>query len=146
MEPTLNWLADPEVFAVNRETAHSDHICTVNGQQLKQSLNGTWKFRYTQQPALRPADFYLPQKDCADFDDIQVPGHIQLQGYGKPQYVNTQYPWEGHEQLTPPQIPQKHNPVGSYIRYFDVDTEYHKNAQKSIHYNQISILIRINPL
>ncbi|MBE6847873.1 MAG: DUF4981 domain-containing protein [Ruminococcus sp.] len=122
MEPTLNWLADPEVFAVNRETAHSDHICTVNGQQLKQSLNGTWKFRYTQQPALRPADFYLPQMDCADFDDIQVPGHIQLQGYGKPQYVNTQYPWEGYEQLTPPQIPQKHNPVGSYIRYFNVDT------------------------
>ena len=26
-----------------------------------------------------------------------IRGHIQLQGWGRPQYVNTQYPWEGHE-------------------------------------------------
>ena len=38
MKPTLEWLKNPEIFSVNREKAHSDHICTVNGQQLKQSL------------------------------------------------------------------------------------------------------------
>ena len=121
MKSTLEWLKNPEVFAVNREAAHSDHICTVDGQQLKQSLNGTWKFAYTEHPDNRPADFYQTDSDVTGFDDITVPGHIQLQGYDKPQYVNTQYPWEAHEQLVPPQIPQKRNPVGSYVKFFDVD-------------------------
>ncbi len=121
MKPTLEWLANPEVFAVNREPAHSDHLCTVGGQQLKQSLNGTWKFAYTEHPDSRPVDFYKTDSDVTDFDEIKVPGHIQLQGYDKPQYVNTQYPWEGQESLIPPQIPQKRNPVGSYVKFFDVD-------------------------
>ena len=121
MKPTLEWLKNPEIFEVNREKAHSDHLCTVNGQQLKQSLNGTWKFNYTEHPDNRPADFYKTDFDVTGFDDITVPGHIQLQGYDKPQYVNTQYPWEGQESLIPPQIPQKRNPVGSYVKFFDVD-------------------------
>ncbi|MBQ8688188.1 MAG: DUF4981 domain-containing protein [Ruminococcus sp.] len=123
MTPTLEWLKNPEIFEVNREPAHSDHLCTVNGHQLRQSLNGTWKFSYTEHPDSRPADFYKEDYDVAGFDNITVPGHIQLQGYDKPQYVNTQYPWEGKEQLTPPQIPQKRNPVGSYVRFFDVEED-----------------------
>ena len=121
MKPTLEWLANPEIFEVNREKAHSDHLCTVNGQQLKQSLNGTWKFSYCEHPDRRPADFYKTDFDVTGFDEIKVPGHIQLQGYDKPQYVNTQYPWEGQESLIPPQIPQKRNPVGSYVKFFDID-------------------------
>ena len=121
MKPTLEWLANPEIFEVNREKAHSDHLCTVNGQQLKQSLNGTWKFSYCEHPDNRPADFYMVDFDLTSFDEIKVPGHIQLQGYDKPQYVNTQYPWEGQEKLLPPQIPQKRNPVGSYVKFFDID-------------------------
>lgn len=121
MKPTLEWLANPEIFEVNREKAHSDHLCTVNGQQLKQSLNGTWKFSYCEHPDNRPADFYMVDFDVTSFDEIKVPGHIQLQGYDKPQYVNTQYPWEGQEKLLPPQIPQKRKPVGSYVKFFDVD-------------------------
>ena len=121
MKPTLEWLKNPEIFEVNREKAHSDHLCTVNGQQLKQSLNGTWKFNYCESPDNRPADFYMVDFDVTSFDEIKVPGHIQLQGYDKPQYVNTQYPWEGQEKLLPPQIPQKRNPVGSYVKFFDID-------------------------
>lgn len=46
---------------------------------------------------------------------------MELQGYGKPQYVNTIYPWEGQEHLRPPFISEKDNPVGSYVRYFDLN-------------------------
>ena len=121
MKPTLEWLANPEIYEVNREKAHSDHTYTTKDGNLRQSLNGTWKFKYTEHPDSRPADFYKTDFDVTSFDDIIVPGHIQLQGYDKPQYVNTQYPWEGHEQLVPPQIPKKGNPVGSYVKLFDVD-------------------------
>ena len=123
MKPTLEWLANPEIYEVNREKAHSDHTYTTKDGNLRQSLNGTWKFNYTEHPDSRPADFYKTDFDVTSFDDIIVPGHIQLQGYDKPQYVNTQYPWEGHEQLVPPQIPKKRNPVGSYVKLFDVDKE-----------------------
>ncbi len=105
------YLSDPAVFAINREPAHSDHKWTVDGATLTQSLNGTWQFQY------RTHENPDPDTCC----DITVPGHIELQGFGRPQYVNTQYPWEGHEQLTPPQIPQKLNTVGCYERSFDLD-------------------------
>ena len=123
MKPTLEWLANPEIYEVNREKAHSDHTYTTKDGNLRQCLNGTWKFNYTEHPDSRPADFYKTDFDVTSFDDIIVPGHIQLQGYDKPQYVNTQYPWEGHEQLVPPQIPKKRNPVGSYVKFFDVNKE-----------------------
>ncbi|MGN0683465.1 MAG: glycoside hydrolase family 2 TIM barrel-domain containing protein, partial [Oscillospiraceae bacterium] len=94
---------------------------TTDEGNLRQSLNGLWKFSYSEKPSERPADFIRNDFDVSSFDEIKVPGHIQLQGYGKPQYVNTQYSWEGQEQLVPPQIPQKSNPVGSYVKFFDVD-------------------------
>lgn len=121
MTPTLDWLSNPEVFEVNREAAHSDHSYTTKEGCLRQCLNGIWKFAYTEHPDNRPVDFYKIDFDVTGFDEIKVPSHIQLQGYDKPQYVNTQYPWDGQEQLVPPQIPQKRNPVGSYVRFFDVD-------------------------
>ena len=121
MKYTLDWLENPEIFEVNRLCAHSDHEYFTEDGDLRQSLNGLWKFSYSEKPSERPADFYRNDVDVSGFDDIKVPGHIQLQGYDKPQYVNTQYPWEGQEQLVPPQIPQKRNPVGSYVKFFDVD-------------------------
>lgn len=111
MHADLTYLTTPTIFAVNREPAHSDHQCTVNGSTLHQSLNGTWQFQYRTHEHPNPHTV----------SDITVPGHIELQGFGKPQYVNTQYPWEGHEQLIPPQIPQELNTAGCYARSFDLD-------------------------
>lgn len=90
---------------------------------METSLDGTWKFCYAKTPEQAPADFYRKDFDVSGWDDIQVPGYIQLQAngkYGLPQYVNVQYPWDGHEFLTPPSIPQHFNPVGCYVRRFTV--------------------------
>jgi len=127
-KPSLDWLADPAVFAVNRLSAHSDHryYGTVEEAQklapmtMRHSLNGNWRFSYAAHPAARAASFYQPDYDCTGWDIIEVPGHIQLQGYGKPQYVNTMYPWDGHYDLRPPAIPENDNPVGSYVKQFDL--------------------------
>lgn len=43
---------------------------------------------------------------------------FQLQGYDKCQYINTMYPWEGHDELRPPHISKTYNPVGSYVTFF----------------------------
>ena len=55
-----------------------------------------------------------------------MPGAIQLQGGGKwglPQYVNTQYPWDGLEQVELGKVPQA-NQVGTYVRDFTVPPEW----------------------
>ena len=80
MKPSLEWLANPEVFEVNRIPAHSDHSCFTSEGNLRQRLDGVWKFAFTEHPDSRPVDFYKADFDTSGFDDITVPGHIQLQG------------------------------------------------------------------
>ncbi|WP_079507608.1 glycoside hydrolase family 2 TIM barrel-domain containing protein [Mesobacillus jeotgali] len=124
--PTLEWLSDVKVFAVNRVPAHSDHHYYQTAEEAKNGvpmsmrhvLNGDWKFNYSINPAHRPQHFYQKDFDCSMWGDITVPGHIQLQGYGQPQYVNTMYPWDGLADIRPPEIPVNHNPVGSYVKTF----------------------------
>ncbi len=132
--PTLDWLSDTSVFAVNRLPAHSDHYYYETKKEaekrgdmaLRHSLNGNWKFHYALNPALRPKDFYKVNYDCTIWGNITVPGHIQLQGYGKPQYANTMYPWDGHHHLRPPEVSMDDNPVGSYVTYFHLPTNFEK--------------------
>lgn len=126
--PTIDWLTDLNVFAVNRLPAHSDHpyyetmeeARNAAPMKMRYELNGNWKFHYSVNPDHRPKEFYGSEYNCSGWGDISVPGHIQLQGYGKPQYVNTMYPWDGHNDIRPPAIPTDHNPVGSYVKMFTV--------------------------
>lgn len=129
--PTLDWLEDVSVFAVNRLPAHSDHayyrsLAEARSRvpmEMRHSLNGAWKFHYAPNPALRPESFYREDFSAAGWGDIEVPGHIQTQGYGQMQYVNTMYPWDGHEELRPPFISRDDNPVGSYVKLFDLPAD-----------------------
>ena len=128
MQADLQWLTNPAVFQVNRLDAHSDHMCCASAQEaargetsLRQSLDGVWRFAWSRAPAARPAAFWREDFDDSAFGTILVPGHMELQGYGQIQYINSLYPWDGHAQLLPPQIDWEDNPVGSYIRTFDLD-------------------------
>lgn len=137
MKADIRWLDDPQVFRVNRLDAHSDHKFYENKedyekkeQRLKQSLNGIWKFRYSENAMERPADFYQKWFQCRSFDEMKVPQHIELAGYDKIHYINTMYPWEGHIYKRPAGTGKEkgkgmfsqaeYNPVGSYIRKFDL--------------------------
>lgn len=126
--PCTEWLSDPSIFAVNRIQAHSDHKYYLSMAEaenkimtMRQSLNGNWKFSFAPNPKDRIKEFYKNEFDCSTWKDIIVPGHIQLQGYDKPQYINTMYPWDGHNCLRPPHISEEYNPVGSYVKYFTLD-------------------------
>ena len=65
----------------------------------------------------------------SQWGQITVPGNWQLQGYGKPIYVNMQYPFH-RERPSVTGEPNKdwyaydhRNPVGSYVTFFDVTKE-----------------------
>ena len=120
--PELSWLEDPRVFAVNRLDAHSDHTWyDATGDGLRQSLDGPWQFAYSPCPDQRPADFWQAGACLDGFGEIAVPGHIELQGYGQIQYINTMYPWDGRRAIRPPQIAWEDTAVGSYVKTFVLD-------------------------
>ncbi len=85
-----------------------------------QSLNGTWKFHWSETVPARPVDFYAVDFDTSAWDDIEVPSCWQMKGYGYPIYVNMMHdnahcPWG---KMDVPNIPDDRNPVGSYWKKF----------------------------
>ena len=140
MNADMKWLDNPEVFKVNQLEPHSDHCYYLDYSDIKkeknpllQSLNGQWEFAYSKNVMERPVDFYKDTFDTSEFDKIMVPGHIELAGYDKIRYINTMYPWEGKEyhrgaysmEATGAEkgmfSEAEYNPVGSYIKYFDLN-------------------------
>ncbi|MCC8106829.1 MAG: DUF4981 domain-containing protein [Clostridiales bacterium] len=135
---------DPRFFSENRLAAHSDHMFFTSRREaetgindLVYSLNGFWKFLYAGNYESCKKDFWKCDCNCKNWEDIRVPSNMQMEGYDSPQYVNTQYPWDGREDVAPPRfavspddadtsadaeliggIPERFNPVGSYVKYF----------------------------
>ena len=121
---------DPQYFKDGRMDAHSDHTYYRDGDEAQEKetsfrydLNGIWKFHYARNYGNTIPGFEKEEYCCKDWDDIRVPAHIQMEGYDAPQYANVQYPWEGHEDIHPGEIPEHFNPVASYVKYFEVPEE-----------------------
>ena len=121
---------DPQYFKDGRMDAHSDHTYYRDGEEAKEKetsfrydLNGIWKFHYARNYGSAIPGFEKEDYCCKDWDDIRVPAHIQMEAYDAPQYANVQYPWEGHEDIHPGEIPEHFNPVASYVKYFEVPEE-----------------------
>lgn len=118
---------DPEYFRDGRLDAHSDHVYYASEEEAvdretsyRESLNGLWKFQYARNYESAIPGFEAEEYNCKDWEDIYVPAHIQMEGYDVPQYANVQYPWEGHEEINPGEIPTHFNPTASYVKYFTV--------------------------
>lgn len=90
------------------------------------SLNGRWQFRYAASPLDSEAD------DNRPWDEISVPGHWQLQGYGHPHYTNVMYPFP----VCPPHVPTQ-NPTGTYRREFWVPAAWAADAQLRLRFDGV---------
>ncbi len=120
-----------EVFRINKEEAHSTAIPFATIEEAKKSdwktspfyklLHGKWKFNWVAKPSDRPLEFYKPQYDVTDWDEITVPSNWQMEGYGIPIYTNTDYPFV---MVNPPFIPDNNNPVGSYRRNISIPNSW----------------------
>lgn len=138
MKAQLAWLDDPETFRVNQLPAHSDHHWYRNEQEMQsgqssfyQSLDGKWQFKYISDPTKLPDRFYRPESDHSDYGSIKVPSMIELHNDAQIQYINTLYPWEGHQYRRPAGTYDDQeqagsfsqaadNSVGLYCRHFDL--------------------------
>ena len=80
------------------------------------SLNGHWKFNYSDGPDTRPVAFHNLDFDVSAWSNIEVPSNWERQGFGYPIYVNVPYAFEIDE----PNVPEDENPIGSYRRDFEI--------------------------
>ncbi|KAF4969033.1 hypothetical protein FSARC_3687 [Fusarium sarcochroum] len=111
------------VFRRNTLPTRSYHI-----PDTSISLNGTWDF------AIAPTALEAPEPTEKDitFGQIQVPGHWQLQGHGKPWYTNVQFPIP----VCPPYVPTE-NPTGTYRRQFHVPTGWGSDSQLRLRFDGV---------
>ncbi|MDF2686303.1 MAG: hypothetical protein K0S55_1484 [Clostridia bacterium] len=145
---------NPDVSSINRELIHSPWGCYENDQQaLKHNkqdsdkyllLDGKWHFKYLQSPLTVPENFPENIDEILTWDEINVPGNWETQGYGEPIYTNMHYPWSyygkenekhiiyshtdksGRGAPNPPYVP-KENPTGLYFRTFSISPNWIEN-------------------
>ena len=94
------------------------------------SLNGIWNFHWCAEPKERPKAFYEKDYDVSDWGTIPVPSTWEREGHGTPLYLNYGYPFK----VDPPQVMgepdpaytafKERNPVGSYVRDFELPPEW----------------------
>ena len=129
-QETHDW-ENPAILGINKLPYHATLQLPSKQKECKEiiSLDGQWLFQWSKDPDSRPADFYKEDYDVSSWDKITVPGCWQLQGYGKPIYVNMRYPFH-RDQPKVTGEPEKYffayenrNPIGSYARFFNVTKE-----------------------
>lgn len=122
---------NPEIFQINREAPRAtfynyktkEEALQDKGWQTSEfykSLNGTWKFYYSDSVQARPADFHKNDFSLKGWDTITVPSNWEMQGFGIPIYTNVEYVFPKN----PPFIVHNMNNVGSYKRTFEVPTDW----------------------
>lgn len=125
------YLPYPSAQAMLTDTAFYTRPWEQHHSPNVRSLNGQWRFNLVSESSLRPTDFYKLDFDASQWDEIPVPSNWEMQGYDRPIYANVEYPHAN----TPPFIKARPgyndggknygiNPVGSYIREFDVPTTW----------------------
>lgn len=119
----------------NRAGALADSTLQIHSPYYK-SLDGMWKFHWSKNPAERPKDFYKKNFNDRSWASIHVPGDWQLEGYGRPIYLNSDYPFHPKYPAHPPLIHQNYDPVGSYITAFTIPHDW-KGRKIFIHFGGV---------
>ena len=125
-----DFIENPAVFDINQEPGHVPLIPfnSVN-ESLENnwkkntfflSLNGMWKFHWSENPDSSPKQFYQEKFNDKNWDNIEVPSNWEMKGYGDPVFRNIAQPFKAN----PPFIPHDYNPVGSYRKNFTLPANW----------------------
>lgn len=99
-------------------------------------LNGKWDFHYASIPSggPEPQAFSTSEHETSGipWSSIDVPGHWQLQGFGRPHYTNVKFPIP----VCPPHIPTE-NPTGTYRRTFTVPASWDPDTQLRLRFDGV---------
>jgi len=142
-QEVVDW-ENPEVVGLNKEEPRAFFMeydneeealaGSLNWNTNYKLLNGKWKFNWVKKADDRPYDFYKPEYNVDEWDEIDVPGNWELQGYGIPIYLN--HPYEFSHNPTPPYIPHDWTPVGSYRTSFELPDDWDQ-SRVVIHFGAV---------
>lgn len=102
------------------------------------SLNGLWDFKWSINPKHSPKQFYRLDYLINGWSKIDVPANWQMKGFGTPIYTNVKYPFA----MNPPKIQEEYNPVGSYVRFFEVPQTW-KGESVILHFGAVNSAMTI---
>lgn len=121
-----DYIENTKVFELNQVEGHT--VCTpssgvtealqakaLSGKNVL-SLNGSWKFYFSNTPDESPANFYEASFNDKEWQVIQVPSNWEMQGFGDPLFRNVSQPFKSK----PPFVPHEYNPTGCYRKTFDL--------------------------
>jgi len=134
LDNIYDYLENTSVFELNQEEGHVplvpylnlyDALSFVSARSVNYiSLNGVWKFHYSDTPEGVMRDFYKEQFNDRKWDTIRIPSNWEMKGYGDPLFRNVTTPFRPD----PPRIPREYNPTGSYRRSFNIPASW-KNKE-----------------
>ena len=133
---------DQSINYVNTEPMRPD--CIVPEGKDAMLLNGDWKFHFSLTPETRPVDFFTKDFDVSKWDTIKVPSTWELQGYGTPLYSGWEYPFKVDPPFVTKEPPREktsyieRNPVGSYVREFDLPENWLHESQVFVRLNGVA--------
>ena len=138
---------DANVNAINRAPMHTNYFAfeteeaALKGCRLASdnylTLNGTWKFNWVKDADQRPTDFYRMDFNDRGWDDMQVPGIWEINGYGDPIYVNVGFPWRSQYKNNPPYVPTVNNHVGTYRKVIEIPADW-KGRKIFAHFGSVT--------
>jgi beta-galactosidase len=121
-----DYLENTKVFELNQEAGHVPLVPYISvDEALKNnrfaatsflSLNGTWKFNFSNTPEGTPEGFFNENFNNKKWDTIHVPSNWEMQGFGDPLFRNVKTPFPPN----PPNVPREYNPTGSYRKTFNI--------------------------
>ncbi|WP_277466424.1 glycoside hydrolase family 2 TIM barrel-domain containing protein [Parabacteroides sp. PF5-6] len=115
LENLYDYIENPAVFEWNQEEGRAYFI-----PEKKLSLNGDWKFCWSDVPEGIPADFYRENFNDRKWDMITVPSNWEMQGYGDKLFRNVSAPFKAN----PPHVPREYNPSGAYRKSFTLPASW----------------------
>lgn len=126
LQAQINDWENPAVFGINKEKYHTsvvpfDNVKDAKEKDRRQSsyyklLNGVWKLNYASTPETAPKDFYKPEFNVDNWNNVNVPGSLENQGFSEFIFKNIDHPFTPNE----PKIPHNENPVASYRTMFNI--------------------------
>ena len=143
MEDLSYYVENLSVFELNQEEGRAFHIPETNV-----SLNGNWKFFYSDNPAGIPGDFYRKDFNDRKWTEIEVPSNWEMHGFGQALFRNVSAPFPNNRMpaadlynprrrpntgqarpevpfsVTVPEVPMDYNPTGAYRTTFNVPSSW----------------------
>ncbi|MDR2146032.1 MAG: glycoside hydrolase family 2, partial [Tannerella sp.] len=110
-ENIYDFIENTSVFELNQEEGRAFFL-----PEKRLSLNGDWKFFYSDVPENIPPKFYETNFNDRKWETIKVPSNWEMQGFGDRIFRNVTSPFKAN----PPFVPREYNPTGAYRKTFQI--------------------------